>query len=130
MKKVFINVDSQGHLIEPGDTVVWIANPSRWDKSQRVGRVTSDWDPNSRTITALAGNSFYGRMSRLKVYVTVKRQYDPELELYYNPDEPAMRSYIDRWVKVRKMPWYNSNRTEDWFEVRVWPRIVTLKDKF
>lgn len=129
MKKVFINVDSQGHLIEPGDTIVWITNPSRWDKSHRVGRVTSDWDPNSETITALAVNSFHGRMSRLKVYRTVKRQYDPELERYYNPDEPAMRSYIDCWVKVRKMPWYNSNRTEDWFEVRVWPRIVTLKDK-
>lgn len=128
MKKV-INIDSQGHLIEPGDTVVWIADPSRCYKSQRVGRVTSDWDPNSKTITALACNSFYGRMSRLKVYSTVKRQYDPELERYYNPDEPAMRSYIDCWVKVRKMPWYNSNRTEDWFEVRVWPRIVTLKDK-
>lgn len=128
MKKV-INIDSQGHLIEPGDTIVWITNPSRWDKSHRVGRVTSDWDPNSETITALAVNSFYGRMSRLKVYRTVKRQYDPELERYYNPDEPAMRSYIDCWVKVRKMPWYNSNRTEDWFEVRVWPRIVTLKDK-
>lgn len=128
MKKV-INIDSQGHLIEPGDTIVWITNPSRWDKSHRVGRVTSDWDPNSKTITALANNSFHGRMSRLKVYGTVKRQYDPELERYYNPDEPAMRSYIDCWVKVRKMPWYNSNRTEDWFEVRVWPRIVTLKDK-
>lgn len=125
MKKV-INIDSQGHLIEPGDTVVWIADPS---KCQRVGRVTSDWDPNSGTITALANDSDLGRISRLKVYSTVKRQYDPELELYYNPDEPAMRSYIDRWVKVRKMPWYNSNRTEDWFEVRVWPRIVTLKDK-
>lgn len=128
MKKV-INIDSQGHLIEPGDTVVWIANPSRWDKSQRVGRVTSDWDPNSKTITVLANDSVYGRMSRLKVSHVAKRQYDPELEMYYNPDEPAMRSYIDRWVKVRKMPWYNSNRTEDWFEVRVWPRIVTLKDK-
>lgn len=128
MKKV-INIDSQGHLIEPGDTIVWIANPSRWDRSQRVGRATSDWDPNSKTITALAGNSFYGRMSRLKASYVTKKQYDPELELYYNPDEPAMRSYIDRWVKVRKMPWYNSNRTEDWFEVRVWPRIVTLKDK-
>lgn len=128
MKKV-INIDSQGHLIEPGDTIVWITNPSRWDRSHRVGRVTSDWDPNSKTITALAVNSFHGRMSRLKVHRTVKRQYDPELERYYNPDEPAMRSYIDCWVKVRKMPWYNSNRTEDWFEVRVWSRIVTLKDK-
>lgn len=128
MKKVFINVDSQGHLIEPGDTTVWIGSPSV-NPHERVGRVTSDWDPNSKTITVLANDSVYGRISRLKVYGTVKRQYDPELELYYNPDEPAMRSYIDRWVKVRKMPWYNSNRTEDWFEVRVWPRIVTLKDK-
>lgn len=129
MKKV-INIDSQGHLIEPGDTVVWIADPSKCYKSQRVGRVTSDWDPNSKTITVLANDSVYGRMSRLKVSYVRKRQYDPELEMYYNPDEPAMRSYIDRWVKVRKMPWYNSNRTEDWFEVRVWSRIVTLKDKF
>lgn len=128
MKKV-INIDSQGHLIEPGDTVVWIANPSKCYKSQRVGRVTSDWDPNSRTITVLANDGVYGRMSRLKVSYVKKRHYDPELEMYYDPDEPAMRSYIDRWVKVRKMPWYNSNRTEDWFEVRVWPRIVTLKDK-
>lgn len=128
MKKV-INIDSQGHLIEPGDTVVWIANPSKCYTSQRVGRVTSDWDPNSKTITVLANDSVYGRMSRLKASYVAKRQYDPELELYYNPDEPAMRSYIDRWVKVKKMPWYNSNRTEDWFEVRVWPRIVTLKDK-
>lgn len=128
MKKV-INIDSQGHLIEPGDTVIWIADPSKCYKSQRVGRVTSDWDPNSKIITVLANDSVYGRMSRLKVYYVAKRQYDPELELYYNPDEPAMRSYIDRWIKVRKMPWYNSNRTEDWFEVRVWPRIVTLKDK-
>lgn len=128
MKKV-INIDSQGHLIEPGDTIVWIADPSRCYKSQRVGRVTSDWDPNSKTITVLANDSVYGRISRLKVHRTIKRQYDPELERYYNPDEPVMRSYIDCWVKVRKMSWYNSNRTEDWFEVRVWPRIVTLKDK-
>lgn len=128
MKKV-INIDSQGHLIEPGDTVIWIADPSKCYKSQRVGRVTSDWDPNSGTITVLANDSVFGRISRLKVSYVEKRQYDPELELYYNPDEPAMRSYIDRWVKVRKMPWYNSSRSEDWFEVRVWPRIVTLKDK-
>lgn len=129
MKKV-INIDSQGHLIEPGDTVVWIANPSRWDKSQRVGRVTSDWDPNSKTITALAGNSFYGRMSRLKASYVAKRQYDPELEMYYDPSSPTMNAYMNRWARARKMSWYNSNRTEDWFEVRVWPRIVTLKDKF
>lgn len=129
MKKVFINVDSQGHLIEPGDTIVWIADPSRCYKSQRVGRVTSDWDPNSKTITVLANDSVYGRISRLKVSYATKRQYDPELEMYYDPSSPIMNTYIDRWVKVRKMPWYNSNRTEDWFEVRVWPRIVTLKDK-
>lgn len=128
MKKV-INIDSQGHLIEPGDTIVWIADPSMCYRSQRVGRVTSDWDPNSKTITVLANDSVYGRISRLKVSHATKRQYDPELEMYYDPSSPTMRSYIDRWVKVRKMPWYNSNRTEDWFEVRVWPRIVTLKDK-
>ena len=130
MKKVFINVDSQGHLIEPGDTIVWIANPSRWDKSQRVGRVTSDWDPNSKTITALANDSDLGIISRLKVSYARKRQYDPELEMYYEPSSPTMIAYMSRWERDRKMSWYNSNRTEDWFEVRVWPRIVTLKDKF
>lgn len=128
MKKV-INIDSQGHLIEPGDTIVWIADPSKCYKSQRVGRVTSDWDPNSKTITVLANDSVYGRMSRLKVSYATERQYDPELEMYYDPSSPTMNAYMSRWVKVRKMPWYNSNRTEDWFEVRVWPRIVTLKDK-
>ena len=130
MEKVFINVDSQGHLIEPGDTVVWIANPSGWDRSQRVGRVTSDWDPNSKTITALANDSDLGRISRLKVSHVAERQYDPELEMYYDPSSPTMIAYMSRWERDRKMPWYNSNRTEDWFEVRVWPRIVTLKDKF
>ena len=130
MKKVFINVDSQGHLIEPGDTVVWIANPSRWDKSQRVGRVTSDWDPNSRTITVLANDSVYGRISRLKVSYVEMRQYDPELEMYYDPSSPTMNAYMNRWARARKMSWYNSSRSEDWFVVRVWSRIVTLKDKF
>lgn len=130
MKKVFINVDSQGHLIEPGDTIVWIANPSEWDRSQRVGRVTSDWDPNSKTITALANDSDLGRISRLKVSWVRKRQYDPELEMYYDPSSPTMIAYMSRWERDRKMPWYNSNRTEDWFVVCVWPRIVTLKDKF
>lgn len=128
MKKV-INIDSQGHLIEPGDTVVWIANPSKCYKSQRVGRVTSDWDPNSKTITALANDSDLGRISRLKVSYVAKRQYDPELEMYYEPSSPTMIAYMNRWERARKMSWYNSNRTEDWFEVRVWPRIVTLKDK-
>lgn len=130
MKKVFINVDSQGHLIEPGDTVVWIANPSRWDKSQRVGRVTSDWDPNSRTITVLANDSDFGRISRLKVSYVAERQYDPELEMYYDPSSPTMNAYMNRWARDRKMSWYNSSRSEDWFVVCVWPRIVTLKDKF
>ena len=130
MEKVFINVDSQGHLIEPGDTVVWIANPSRWDKSQRVGRVTSDWDPNSRTITVLANDSDLGRISRLKVSWVRKRQYDPELEMYYDPSSPTMIAYMSRWERDRKMSWYNSSRSEDWFVVCVWPRIVTLKDKF
>ena len=130
MKKVFINVDSQGHLIEPGDTVVWIANPSRWDKSQRVGRVTSDWDPNSRTITVLANDSDLGRISRLKVSYVRRRQYDPELEMYYDPSSPTMIAYMSRWERDRKMSWYNSSRSKDWFVVCVWPRIVTLKDKF
>ena len=130
MKKVFINVDSQGHLIEPGDTIIWIADPSRWRRFQRVGRVVSNWDPNSKTITALASNSAYGRISRLKVYYIAKKQYDPELGMYYNPSSPAMNAYMNRWAKARKTPWYNSSRSEDWFEVRVWPRIVTLKDKF
>ena len=128
MKKV-INIDSQGHLIEPGDTIVWIANPSKCYKSQRVGRVTSDWDPNSGTITALANDSDLGRTSRLKVSYVAERQYDPELEMYYEPSSPTMIAYMNRWERARKMSWYNSNRTEDWFEVRVWPRIVTLKDK-
>lgn len=130
MKKVFINVDSQGHLIEPGDTVVWIANPSRWGRSQRVGRVTSDWDPNSRTITVLANDSDLGRMSRLKVSYATERQYDPELEMYYDPSSPTMNAYMKRWERARKMSWYNSSRSKDWFVVCVWPRIVTLKDKF
>lgn len=130
MKKVFINVDSQGHLIEPGDTVVWIANPSRWGRSQRVGRVTSDWDPNSRTITVLANDSDLGRMSRLKVSYATERQYDPELEMYYDPSSPTMNAYMSRWERARKMSWYNSSRSKDWFVVCVWPRIVTLKDKF
>lgn len=130
MKKVFINVDSQGHLIEPGDTIVWIANPSQWYKSQRVGRVTSDWDPNSKTITALANDSDLGRISRLKVSYVAERQYDPELEMYYDPSSPTMIAYMSRWERDRKMSWYNSSRSKDWFVVCVWPRIVTLKDKF
>lgn len=128
MKKV-INIDSQGHLIEPGDTVVWIANPGKWYKSQRVGRVTSDWDPNSKTITVLANDSAYGRMSRLKVSYATERQYDPELEMYYDPSSPTMNAYMSRWERDRKMSWYNSSRSKDWFVVCVWPRIVTLKDK-
>lgn len=130
MKKVFINVDSQGHLIEPGDTIVWIANPSKCYKSQRVGRVTSDWDPNSKTITALANDSDLGRISRLKVSYVAERQYDPELEMYYDPSSPTMIAYMSRWERDRKMSWYNSSRSKDWFVVCVWPRIVTLKDKF
>lgn len=130
MKKVFINVDSQGHLIEPGDTIVWIANPSKCYKSQRVGRVTSDWDPNSKTITALANDSDLGRISRLKVSYVAERQYDPELEMYYEPSSPTMIAYMSRWERDRKMSWYNSSRSKDWFVVCVWPRIVTLKDKF
>lgn len=130
MKKVFINVDSQGHLIEPGDTIVWIANPSKCYKSQRVGRVTSDWDPNSKTITALANDSDLGRISRLKVSYATERQYDPELEMYYDPSSPTMIAYMSRWERDRKMSWYNSSRSKDWFVVCVWPRIVTLKDKF
>lgn len=125
MKKV-INIDSQGHLIEPGDTVIWIADPS---KCQRVGRVTSDWDPNSKIITALANDSDLGRISRLKVYYVAERQYDPELEMYYEPSSPTMIAYMNRWERARKMSWYNSSRSKDWFKVRVWPRIVTLKDK-
>lgn len=128
MKKV-INIDSQGHLIEPGDTIVWIADPSKCYKSQRVGRVTSDWDPNSKTITALANDSDLGRISRLKVSYATERQYDPELEMYYDPSSPTMIAYMNRWERARKMSWYNSSRSKDWFVVCVWPRIVTLKDK-
>jgi len=129
MEEKVTNVDSQGHLIEPGDTIIWIGDPSTW-KVQKVGRVTSDWDPNSKYITALANDSVLGRMTRLRVHFATKRQYDPELDLYYNPDDPSMRDYMQRWERARKVPWYNSARTEDWSVVRVWPRIVTLKDKF
>ena len=69
-------------------------------------------------------------MSLLRVYHVTKRQYDPELEFFYNPDDPSMRAYILRWERSRKVPWYNSTRSEDWFVVRVWSRIVTLKDMF
>ena len=129
MEERVINIDSQGHLIEPGDTIVWIGNPSTW-KIQKIGRVTSDWDPNSRYITALANDSVLGRISRLRTYFITERQYDPELELFYKPDDPSMRAYIRRWERGRKVPWYNSARSEDWFTVRVWSRIVTLKDMF
>lgn len=124
-----INVDSQGHLIEPGDTVVWIGYPSVC-KIQRVGRVTSNWNPKSDTLTVLANDSILGRMSRLVVSHLSQRMYDPELDVYYRKEDPTYIAYIQNWEKTRKIPWFNDKRTDEIFTVRVWDRVVTLKDRF